>query len=93
MLHDFTNLKRALQDPAYGPYALSSMRKLLIQGFERTWPSEAYAVTNLLLPWSGKISDQSRSDIAWLVARLEKDPSYSNDGLTNVVELMQMISH
>lgn len=92
MLHDFTSLKRALQDPAYGPYALSRMRELLIQGLEKTWPSEAYAVTNLLLPWSGKISDQSRSDIAWLVTQLEKDPSYGNDGLNNVVELMQMIS-
>ncbi|WP_432755554.1 hypothetical protein [Pseudomonas sp. WMBT8] len=92
MLHDFTSLKLALQDPAYGPYALSKMRELLIQGLERSWPSEAYAVTNLLLPWSGKISDQSRSDIAWLIAQLEKDPNYGNDGLSNLVVLMQTIS-
>lgn len=89
---DFTNLKQALQDPADGPYALDRMRGLLVQGLKSDWPSEAYPVTDLLLPWSGKISDRARGEIAWLIERLEHDPSYGRSGLAKVVALMQTIS-
>lgn len=92
MHSDFTNLKQTLQDPADGPYALDRMRGLLVQVLKNDWPSEAYTVADLLLPWSGKISDRSRGQIAWLIEQLEGDPKFGRSGLASVVALMQTIS-
>lgn len=70
---DFTKLRQALIDPADGPYALEKMRDLLIKALSY-WCRDAYRVTDLFLPWSGRITQQSRDDITWLLQAIEQTP-------------------
>jgi hypothetical protein len=91
MQRDFAKLRQALQDPADGPYALTRMRELLV-GVLVDWPDDAYKVADLFLPWSGRISQRSRDDIAWLMHAMEVTPWIKEVGVFNFCQEYKLIT-
>lgn len=88
---DFTKLRQALLDPADGPYALEKMRDLLIKALSY-WSRDANKVADLFLPWSGKITQRSRDDIAWLIQAIEQTPWLEEVSLLEFCKTYKLIT-
>ncbi|MBX8510274.1 hypothetical protein K5D34_11355 [Pseudomonas cichorii] len=89
MKHDFTKLKRALQYPADGLYALEKIRGMLLEALE-DWPTEKYQVADYLLPWGQPIKKSSRNTIAHLL-NLINDQCIGTNGIFKPMELMNFL--
>ena len=91
MLHDFTKLRHALQDPADGPYALERMRSLLLEALQ-DWPVEKYHTADYLLPWGRPIKKRSRGTIEGLLSIVEDPEVKLGSSILELTEMCEMLN-